>query len=245
MKELILVLFLVSSFLSTIFSQFNYLPAEIPGHQVVAHTQFTLSYNEGHEQADWVAYELTKEEVEMDVSRCDCFATDNSILLGSAKESDYTSTGFDKGHLSPSEDNQNSAAVNKESFLMSNMSPQLPGFNRGIWADLESWVRDQAVAHDTIYVVTGPVFINDLGTIGANGVTIPGYYYKVLLRFDRTTVKTIAFLLPQIGAVGQIKDYVVTVNSIETLTDIDFFPSLDSSVENKAESQYELNKWGL
>jgi len=245
MKQLVLVLCLVSSFLNSVLAQFNYLPAEIPGHQVVAHTQFTLSYNETHEQADWVAYELTKEEVEMDVPRCDCFATDNSILFGSAKESDYSNTGFDKGHLSPSEDNQNSAAVNKESFLMSNMSPQLPGFNRGIWADLESWVRDQAVSHDTIYVVTGPVFINDLGTIGANSVTIPGYYYKVLLRFDGTTPKTIAFILPQIRAVGQIKDYVVTVNSVETLTGVDFFSALDSSIENKAESQYELNKWGL
>jgi endonuclease G, mitochondrial len=245
MKQLILVFFLVISSLNSVLAQFNYLPSEIAGHQVVVHTQFTLSYNEQHEQADWVAYKLTKAEVEMDVPRCDCFAPDNSILFGSAKESDYSNTGFDKGHLSPSEDNQNSDAVNKESFLMSNMSPQLPGFNRGIWADLESWVRDQAVAHDTIYVVTGPVFVNDLGTIGANGVTIPGYFYKVLLLFDGTTVKTIAFLLPQIGAVGQIKDYVVTVNSIETLTGIDFFPSLDSSIENKAESQFELNKWGL
>lgn len=245
MKQLILTLFLLVSFLKPVFAQFNYLPSEIPGHQIVVYIQFTLSYNETHEQADWVAYELTKEEVEMDVPRCNCFATDNSILFGSAKESDYSNTGFDKGHLSPSEDNQNSDAVNRESFLMSNMSPQLPGFNRGIWADLESWVRDQAVAHDTIYVVTGPVFVNDLGTFGTNGVTIPGYFYKVLLRFDGTTVKTIAFLLPQIGAVGEIKDYVVTVNSIETLTDIDFFPALNSSVENKAESQYELNKWGL
>ena len=239
------IFYLIIFSLTSSLAQFNYLPSEIPGHQIVFHTQFTLSYNETHEQADWVAYELTKEEVEMDVPRCDCFASDPSVLFGSAKESDYSNTGFDKGHLSPSEDNQNSEAVNKESFLMSNISPQLPGFNRGIWADLESWVRDQAVAHDTIYVVTGPVFINDLGTIGANSVTIPGYFYKVLLRFDGTTAKTIAFILPHIGAVGQIKDYVVTVNSVETLTGVDFFPALNSSIENRAESQYEPNKWGL
>lgn len=121
---------------------------------------------------------------------------------------------------------------------MSNMSPQLSGFNRGIWADLESWVRDQAEIYSTIYVVTGPVFVNNLGTIGSNNVTISGYFYKVLLRFDGTKAKTIAFLLPHVGATGQIKDYVVTVNTIETLTGLDFYPALSNSIENRVESQY-------
>lgn len=106
-------------------------------------------------------------------------------------------------------------------------------------------MRDQAKLHSTIYVVTGPVFVNNLGAIGGNEVTIPGYFYKALLRFDGTTAKTIGFLLPQVGATGSIENYVVPVNTIETLTGLDFYPELSSSVENRVESQYEVKKWGL
>ena len=237
---LILILFAKVSF-----AQFNYLPSEIPGHQVVSYTQFTLSYNELKEQADWVAYELDKNEVQMTEPRCNCFSKDNRILSGSATPDDYVNSGFDKGHLSPSEDNQLSAENNRESFLMSNMSPQLHRFNNGIWKQLEIWVRQKAVEFDTVYVVSGPVFINNLGTIGKDSVTVPGYFYKALLRFENGSPKTIAFLIPQIGAVGELKDYIVPVNALESLTGIDFFPALNDSVENNVESRDNSSQWGL
>ena len=177
--------------------------------------------------------------------RCNCFAKDINITTGSSTESDYRSTGFDKGHLSPAADNNMSEQANRESFLMSNMSPQLPSFNRGIWAELESWVRDQAELHSTVFVVTGPVFSNNLGAIGGNKVTVPGYFFKALLRFDGTTARTIGFLLPHVGAIGNIKDYVVPVNTLESLTGLDFYPELSDTVENRTESQYQLRKWGF
>jgi len=228
-----------------IFPQFNYLPAEIPGHQLVTFTQFTLSYNETHEQADWVAYELDKTEAQMETERCNCFKKDNNILFGSATPEDYENTGFDKGHLSPSEDNQLSPGNNRESFLMSNMSPQLHRLNGGIWKDLEEWVRQKAIEFDTIFVVSGPVFINTLGTIGKNGVTIPGYFYKAILRFENGNPKAIAFLIPHVGAIGKLKDYIIPVNALEILTGIDFFPALKDSKENSVESQDNSTQWGL
>ncbi len=229
------------------YAQFDYLPSTIPGHQVIEYTQFTLSYNKTHDQADWVAYVLTKDEALMEVPRCsNCYKADENVLLGSARDDDYTNTGFDRGHLSPSEDNQNSEAVNRESFLMSNMSPQLHRFNDGIWKEYEAWVREKAIEFDTIYVVTGPVFINTLGSIGTNSVTIPGYFYKSLLRFDEENKpKTIAFLIPHINAVGTLKDYVVSVNTLETLTEIDFYPDLDDEDENRVESTHSTSQWGL
>ena len=241
----ILSFLFLAYYCSSALAQFNYLPAPVGNHQILTYTQFTLSYNEEHEQPDWVAYELTRTEALMFHDRCDCFHSDTDVTTGSASSSDYSSTGFDKGHLCPSADNNMSDDANRESFLMSNMSPQLPGFNRGIWADLEDWVRAQAVNYDTVYVVTGPVFVNNLGQLGTNNVTIPGYFYKIVLRFEDTKVKIIAFLLPQVGAVGQIQDYIVTANTIETLTGLDFFPALSSSVENKAESQFEKSTWGF
>jgi endonuclease G len=240
--SIILISFL---FVKISYAQFNYLPATIPGHQVVKYTQFTLSYNEKHEQADWVAYELDKAEAKMEAGRCNCFHKDTNITTGSSTPEDYANSGFDKGHLSPSEDNQLSAANNRESFLMSNMSPQLHRFNNGKWKELETWVRDKAIEYDTIYIVSGPVFVNNLGTIGADSVTIPGYFYKVLLRFKDGSPKMIAFLIPQIAAIGELKDYVVPVNALESITGIDFFPALPASVENRAEASESLTQWGL
>lgn len=224
---------------------FNYLPAEIDGHQVLEYIQYTISYNEAHEQAEWVAYELTDEEAEQKRDRCNCFKADSRVTSKSASLDDYRSSGLDRGHLCPAADNNMSDEANEESFLLSNMSPQLPGFNRGIWADLERWVRERAEYHSTVYVVTGPVFANNLGSIGENEVTIPGYFYKVLLRFDGSKPQTIAFLLPQVNAIGELDDYIVTVNTVESITGLDFFPELENSIENKVEQQYSLKKWGF
>ncbi len=245
MKKQLLLITLLTFCIDIIAQDLDYHPYKVGDNQILEYTQFSLSYNEQHEQADWVSYELTAEEVAAKLDRCDCFNTDDNVATGSSSEKDYSSTGFDKGHLCPAADNNISEQANKESFLMSNMSPQLPQFNRGIWADLESWVRKQATEYQKLYVVTGPVFVNNLGTISSKEITIPGYYYKTILRFDGTTAKTIAFLLPHVGAIGELKDYVVAVNSVETLTGLDFYPALSNSIENKAESQIELKTWGF
>jgi len=247
MKKLTLITLLLSITLLSGFtpSEFNYLPANVNDHQVIEYTQFTLSYNEQHEQADWVAYELTGEEVAMKLPRCNCFKSDTNVITESSSTGDYKLSGYNRGHLSPAADNNMSDTANRESFLMSNMSPQLPKFNRGIWKSLEGWVRKKATEHKSVYVVTGPVFINNIGAIGKNNVTIPGYYYKVLLRMNNSKIRTIAFLIPQQYTTSDIKDYIVTVNRIETITGIDFFPELDNSIENKIESQSQPKKWGL
>lgn len=228
---------------STHAQDFDYLPAPVGDHQVLTYTQYTLSYNEHHEQAEWVAYELTAAEAVMTTKRCDCFASDKRVTTGSAAARDYSSTGFDKGHLCPAADNNLSPKANRESFLLSNISPQLPIFNRQHWKALESWVRYQAMKYERIYVVTGPVFVNNLGTLPESNVTIPGYYYKAVLRFDGNKVKTIAFLMPQVGCTGNLGDYVVSVNTLETLTGLDFYPALDRK-ENSYESQVQPLSWG-
>lgn len=124
---------------------------------------------------------LTKHEAQIDDTFSGGFTKDDSVSTGSAEPDDHRSTGFDRGHLSPAADNE---ATYRQSHLMSNMSPQLPTFNQGIWKRLETWVRDNAIAFDTVYVVTGPIFKHNLGQVGVNQVTIPGYYYKGLLRFE-------------------------------------------------------------
>lgn len=245
MKKMLQIILFVFVSVALSAQTFNYLPANIVGSQVIEYSQFSISYNPNHKQADWVAYELTAEEVKATQERCDCFKIDKNISSDAVSSGDYNSSGFDKGHLCPAADCNISKQANEESFLMTNMSPQLPLFNRGIWSDLEEWVREAALNYSTIYVTTGPVFVNNLGTLSEKKITIPGHYYKTLLRFEGEKIKTIAFLIPHVGAVGKLKDYVVSVNTLETITGIDFYPELDDSMENKVESQIELRKWGL
>jgi len=187
---------------------------------------------------------LTKQEALIDDTFDGDFTEDGSVATGSAEEDDYISTGFDKGHLSPAADYKASETAYQQSYLMSNMSPQLPTFNQGIWKRLEAWVRENAIKYDTVYVVAAPVFTLNLGKIGDNGVTIPGYYYKGLLRFEEDgTPRLLGFLLPHVGAVGRIEEYVVPINTIETLTGLDLFPALPDSRENYLESQRPISKW--
>lgn len=224
----------------------DYLPKGIDKHPIIKHSHFTLSYNEAEKQADWVAYELTKAEVDMKGDRCNCFAEDDKVKQNGATLEDYQGSGFDRGHLAPAADFYQDTNANRETFLMSNMSPQSPGLNRGLWADLEAWVRTKASEFGKIYVVTGPVFQNSWGTIGKGQVRIPGYFYKVILFKDKDGVyRSIGFIIPNIGASGQLRDYKVPVNLVESITGLDFFHQIDSGLQEKCESQFDEKIWGL
>lgn len=144
---------------------------------VIRHTGFSLSYNEKHEQANWVAYELTGPETVKLYERTNKFLLDPKIESGTANDTDYLYSGYDKGHLAPAGDMGWSETTMSESFYYSNMSPQDPAFNRGIWKKLEDLVRVWAVENNSIYIVTGPILQDSLRTLGMNEVSIPKYFY--------------------------------------------------------------------
>lgn len=217
------------------------LPTSTTG-EIVKHQYYTLSYSESHEQAEWVCYELTPSLINGSQSRTDNFRSDPLVKTGSAQLDNYKGSGYDRGHLCPAGDMKVSKEAMSETFYMSNMSPQHPSFNRGIWKKLESTVRNWAIVEGKVYVVTGGVLTSKLGAIGTNQVTVPKYYYKVI--YDPTgDEKMIALVLPNQKGVGQLQDYVVTVDSVEILTGIDFFPALEDNLENKLESNINANDW--
>ena len=109
--------------------------------------------------------------------RGDDFRPDPAVPTGSATPQDYTRSGYDRGHLAPAADMSFSVKTMSESFYMSNMSPQAPQFNRGIWSKLEKQVRHFATKEKRIVVVTGPILpVEKTITIGANKVTVPQYF---------------------------------------------------------------------
>ncbi|MBO4231837.1 MAG: DNA/RNA non-specific endonuclease [Bacteroidales bacterium] len=225
------------------------LPAACGNNQIVSHFAYTLSYNEQHEQADWVAYLLTRERVSNKItSRSDNFRPDPFVKTGSAELIDYKSvddngTHYDRGHLAPAADMAWDNKAMSESFFLSNMSPQTAGFNRGIWKNLEELLRAWALEYDTLFVATGPVLTSALPKLGVNKVSIPEYYYKVILRLSENDTLAIGFILPNASSKAQLSSFAVTIDSVETFTGIDFFPALPDEFEEKVESNLCVPCW--
>lgn len=221
------------------------LPAYTTEDDIIIHTAYTLKYSEEHEQAEWVAYKLTAERVRGSYKRTNDFRPDPKVKTGSASLSDYKGSGYDRGHLAPAGDMKWSATAMSESFYMSNMSPQVPGFNRGIWKKLEEQVRTWAKANEEIYIVTGPVLTDNLPLIRRNKVAVPNHYYKVILDYKEPELKGIGFVLPNESSKKSLQTYAVSIDSVEALTGIDFFPAVPDSSEEVIEATVGIDKWGF
>jgi endonuclease G, mitochondrial len=213
-------------------------------HVVLTQPGFTVGYCTLHLQPVWVAYQLTANKVGGPHPRKNNFYTDPSLQGRSAKRSDYHKSGFDRGHLAPAADMAWSERAMYASFYFTNVSPQMPGFNRGIWKTLEKQVRDWALDYDTVYVVTGPVLREGLSTIDNSDVSVPQHFYKVILRNLYTRPEGIAFLI-EADATGVISSYAITIDSLERFTDIDFFPLIPQAVLRRTEERLCLPCWNL
>ena len=122
------------------------------------------------------------------------------------------------------------------------MSPQVPSFNRGIWRKLESKVRSWVTDFDSIYVTTGPVLELNLSSIG-EGVSVPKYFYKSLVGFRDSSALSIAFVLPNEGSRKELQEFVISVDSLENLTGIDFNSKLHSKLQSPLENSVCMNCW--
>jgi endonuclease G, mitochondrial len=208
--------------------------------ELVQHTHFQLAYSEHHEGAYWVFYCLTQNMLKGTAIRKDNFMPDPKVSTFSASPDDYIGSGYDRGHLCPAASMVVSQQAMDETFYMSNMSPQHPGLNRGRWKSLETKEREWANLFDTIYIATGAIYSDSLGTIGKNQVTIPRYYYKILWDGD---TRLIGFVMPNEKCPDVLEDYVVPVDSIERLTGIDFFSIIPDKTETHLEEACNSETW--
>lgn len=219
------------------------LPAVEAGNEVVHHTGFSLLYNETHEQAAWVGYVLRASQLGDGVERKDNFRVDPKIATGSATPNDYRRSGYDRGHLAPAADLAWSDAAMDDSFYMSNMSPQVPGHNRGVWKRLEEHVRDWARASDSLYVITGPILKPGLPTIGSNNVSVPEAYFKAIFHYQGEASKCIAFIVPNEASSEPLQHFAVNVDSVEQITGLDLFYAVEDELEEQIEATLCLPCW--
>ena len=233
-----ILLFILPLNLTFVFTQ-DYSPKS--SGEIVKHNYYSLSYNEYHEQANWVYYKLNNLMLLGTTKRTNNFRTDYNISSKSSSPSDYRGSGYDRGHLAPAGDMKINSRAMSESFLMSNISPQNPSFNRGGWKKLESlvrmWSRNRAS-----YVTTGGVLnSNSYRKIGKSKISVPTQFYKVI--FIPSENKMIAFLMPNQKIENSLKNYVVSVDHIEEITGIDFHHKLEDELEGKLESISNIEKW--
>ena len=225
------------------------LPAYSASDEIVKHPNYTLKYNEQHEEADWVAYKLTKDMLTTNspAQRKNAFKADPLVPTGSADTQDYVRSGFDRGHLCPSADFKANQVYMDETFYMSNMTPMRHLFNSGIWEDLENHERQWAIENQEIFIVSGPVLKDELTEyIGKrNKVAVPKRFYKVILDYKEPELKMIAFVIPHDAQAGDISIYSMTVRDAENITGFDFFSSIPKDVQERLETTLDLKKWGL
>ena len=222
-----------------------YLPIPCKG-QLVHHSQFSLCYNEADEEASWVAYELTKKMLKLpNLPRKDRFEADTDINTRSANYGDYTGSGYTRGHLVPAADMSWNDTALTQTFLMSNITPQLSAFNGGIWRELEEDVRDWAFDDDRIFITSGPIFIDNQGSIGKqNKIRVPSHFFKAILDIEGNDKKSIGFVIPNAMSELPLQEYAVTIDSIEKLTGLDLYPELlTQELEDNIESKMSLNDW--
>lgn len=221
-----------------------FLPTSTTG-QIIHHQGYSLSYSEPHEQAEWVAYELKKAHLSNTNFKRPYFEIDEAVKTGAADWRNYKKSGFDRGHLCPAGDRRYSQLAHDETFLTSNISPQKHDFNSGIWNTLEQKVRYWASKYNGVYVVTGGVLKGNMKTIGVERVAVPNQFFKILIDNNNGKTKMIAFLMSHQNSDKPLYNFVVSVDEVEALTGIDFFPEFEDAIENKLEASSSFKDWSF
>lgn len=210
---------------------------------VVCHySGFTSYFNPETHIPNCVAYEIIESETTGDEPRKKSFEADHTID-GCAESSDYRNSGYDRGHMAPAADMKWSKVAMDESFLMTNICPQVKSLNSGIWHRLEQRVREWAARDSSIIVVCGPIFTpgKPVEQIGEIGVAVPHRFFKALYAPGRNI--GIAFIFDNDKVKGELRKYAVTIDSVERETGLDLFYNLPDDIENEVENQCNYKLW--
>lgn len=219
---------------------------------LVEKTQYTLSYNADKGIPNWVSWHLSS-AWKGDAKRCNCFDADDELPKDGIKAipNYYTKTGFDRGHLCPSDDRDGSDKDNRATFLMCNIAPQAPNLNRDVWEKLESYCRKLVADGNELYIIAGAYGSGGTGAKGRKealegGIYVPSYFWKVIVvlpvgendvnRIDHET-RVIAVNMPNDQSANQYQwaHYRVSVDDIEKATGYNLLSNVIESVQDALE----------
>lgn len=204
------------------------------GEHVIYNTEgrYTLLYVPEYKLSRWVAYTLTRSDIKGDAGRSGDFKIDPQIERSlSATDADYLYSGYNKGHLLPSADRQQSKKANGATFLYSNAAPQLRELNGGAWKVLEGHLRTLLTEdYDILYIVVGGVLTEELRHIGAGKVAVPELFFKAVIMRQDYDLDSVAYVMPNNKEILEGKkfdSFKVSIDSVERLTGLDLFPRIE------------------
>jgi endonuclease G, mitochondrial len=211
-----------------------------PNNYLMVKPQYSMSYSRDNGGPNWVSWHLDNSWLGS-TPRQDDFRADTTLPTGwyRVQATDYSGSGFDRGHMCPSADRTITVTANSATFLMTNMIPQLPANNQGVWADLETYSRTLVSQGNELYIISGG---HGLQFFIANGrVAVPAQTWKVIIVLPvgsndvsrvTTSTRTIAVVMPNSGSLGtDWRAYRVSVDQVEAITGLDFFSNVSSGIQ--------------
>jgi len=218
-------------------------PLEGVSELIVRKKAFIVSYNKETKIPNWVAWHLTAEHTDGPISRRNMFYEDEDMPLPRATNEDYRGSGWSRGHMCPAGDNKWDEEAMNESFSLINVCPQDASLNSGLWNSIEIDCRKWARRFQDIYIVCGPVFYRQKHElIGSNEVYVPEAFFKVVLCLNGEP-KGMGFVVKNNAGTRKRDLYYNSIDQVERITGMDFFPILPDDIEDEVESKLDMNLW--
>ena len=210
---------------------------------IIKKKAYIVSYNKDTKIPNWVAWHLTGDHSDGSVGRSNAFYEDEEVPLPRATSEDYRGSGWSRGHMCPAGDNKwDIEAMNQSSSLI-NVCPQDASLNSGVWNSIEIDCRNWAKRFQDIYIICGPVFYKqDHETIGSNQVYVPEAFFKVVLCLNGTP-KGMGVVVKNNAGTKKRDLYYNSIDQVERITGMDFFPLLPDDLEEEIESHLDMDLW--
>ena len=220
-------------------------PAPLSGvsEQIIKKKAYIVSYNKETRIPNWVAWHLTGDHSDGPIGRSNAFYEDEEVPVPRATSEDYRGSGWSRGHMCPAGDNKWDVEAMNQSFSLINVCPQDASLNSGLWNSIEIDCRNWAKRFQDIYIICGPVFYKqEHEQIGNNKVFVPEAFFKVVLCLNGVP-KGMGFIVKNNSGTKKKDLYYNSIDQVERITGIDFFPSLPDDIEDKVESIANINEW--
>lgn len=212
--------------------------------ELIEYEGFTVMFNSDNHTPDWSCWELLGSETEGPESRQGKQFHADPAVSGCPNTSDYTHSGYDRGHLCPAGDMKWSAQSMNDCFTMTNIAPQNHSLNAGAWKTLEDKCRQWAVRDSALVIVAGPIYEpSDRERIGATGVRVPSAFFKVIAAPYLDSPRGIAFIYPNMKSPGNMQSYAMPIDRVEEMLGIDFFAKYPQELQEKIESTADFKLW--
>ncbi len=218
------------------------IPAPIDRETVIDHKGFSMSYNSSYVLPSWVAYTVSKAQVNKNEKVKEKYQTDPKIKTRSADKKDYKKSGYIMAQFVNYLDLKPIEGAIEESFYMSNIVAMKQAFYIHVWLKFEDMIRLWSSETSKLHVITGPILSDSpFPTLGKSKVSVPSRFYKIV--YDPDNQKAIAFIFKNGTVTRSFKSNAVSIDELEEITGIDFFASLEDGLEKKLESGLNKEAW--